>query len=241
MIRPPFNRQGNKYLLLHEIIPLLPKHDLYVEPFVGSGAVFFNKEKTKSVLNDIDKEVVNRLKLLQNASLDISLYSNLDTLEKIKEFYIMPPKNIADKILLAKIKSSCGFNGKPIYNKKIYVKKNPYCITKHLNYYKEKLEDVIITNMDYFEIIKKYDDGNTLIYLDPPYENTKPLFYSECDFDYDLFAERLKIMKSKWILSINDSDEIRELFEIFFIKYVSVKSSWRVEPRKELIVANFPI
>jgi len=240
MIRPPFNRQGNKFLLLNEILPLIPEHNLYVELFVGSGAVFFNKTETNTILNDIDIEVTNRLELLKIAPTNISLYPNLDTIEKTKKFYMQPCQNIVDKIIKAKIKASCGFNGKPLYNGRIYVNKNAYCITKHLNYFKEKLENVKITNMDYFEIMMRNDDINTFFFIDPPYENTFDLMYSNVNFNYDLLAFRLKDIRGKFILTLNDSENIRELFEDFFVKEVVV-NSWHGKKRNELIITNYEL
>ena len=53
-LKPPFCRQGNKYRLRNIIIPMFPQHTIYVEPFAGSSAIFFNKPKLeKNVLNDL--------------------------------------------------------------------------------------------------------------------------------------------------------------------------------------------
>ena len=86
MIKPPFCRQGNKSPILKNIIELVPPHRIYCEPFVGSGVVFFNLPKADiSILNDLDKDVYDRLRLLQKAPLDVTKYENdLNTLEKIK-------------------------------------------------------------------------------------------------------------------------------------------------------------
>ena len=52
-IKPPFCRQGNKYLHRKNIIPFIPPHKRYVELFVGSGAIFYSKEKAQeTILND---------------------------------------------------------------------------------------------------------------------------------------------------------------------------------------------
>ena len=51
--------------IMNQLLDLIPQHSLYVEVFTGSGALFFNKNETKSVLNDLDKDVVYRLKLLK--------------------------------------------------------------------------------------------------------------------------------------------------------------------------------
>ena len=53
MIKPPFNRQGNKYPIIDKLLQYIPPHHIYVEPFLGSGPLFFNKMKAEyNILND---------------------------------------------------------------------------------------------------------------------------------------------------------------------------------------------
>jgi DNA adenine methylase len=78
----------------------------------------------------------------------------------------------------------------------------------------ERLAGVVIENLDWLEFINRYDRPGTLFYLDPPY------FGSEGDYGKALFgrdqfaamAERLTAIKGRFILSINDVPEIRQLF-----------------------------
>src|ERR1700730_701979 len=57
---------GGKQRLSRQIIALFPPHDTYVEPFAGGAQVFFHKEpSTVEVLNDLDGEVVNFLRICQ--------------------------------------------------------------------------------------------------------------------------------------------------------------------------------
>lgn len=54
------NRLGNKEKLAGKIIRHFPKHDIYMEPFFGSGSIFFSKPKVKyNFLNDLDNDVYN--------------------------------------------------------------------------------------------------------------------------------------------------------------------------------------
>ena len=66
-MKTPITYYGGKLSLLPKILPLIPKHDLYCEPFIGGAAVFFAKEKANvEVINDINGEIVNFYKVLQN-------------------------------------------------------------------------------------------------------------------------------------------------------------------------------
>jgi DNA adenine methylase len=245
MIKPPFCRQGNKTPILKEIIELIPQHKIYCEPFVGSAVVFFNLPKVKlSILNDLDKDVYNRLKLLQKAPLDITKYRHdLNTLEKVKDFYEHHNNTINDLLLYHKISACSGFNGKPVKTvKQIYNRYNPAYFLKHLEYYKKMLAGVKITNQDYIKIIVKYDSPDTFFFIDPPYENTDKSFYSDIGMDYHELSFLLQNIKGKFLLTINDSPNIRKIFKPFKIKKINVQSTWRSEKskiRKELFIMNY--
>ena len=244
MIRPPFCRQGNKTPILKDIIEVIPPHKIYCEPFVGSAVVFFNLPKAKlSILNDLDKNVYNGLKLLQKAPLDITKYEHdLNTLEKIKNFYIHHSNTINDLLLYHKIIACNGFSGKPVKTvKQIYQNNNPVNILKHLKYYKQMLTGVKITNQDYFNIILKYDTPDTFFFIDPPYENSIKDFYPDTSINYEVLSFLLHNIKGKFLLTINDSPYIKKVFKGFKIKKIDVAVTWynTKNIRKELFIMNF--
>jgi len=57
---------GNKSMHLKHLLPYIPeKFNRYIEPFVGSGALFLNLEPEKWIINDINKDVICLWKLVQ--------------------------------------------------------------------------------------------------------------------------------------------------------------------------------
>lgn len=45
---------GTKWSIANKIVELMPEHKIYLEPFFGSGAVFFTKTPCNTeVLNDL--------------------------------------------------------------------------------------------------------------------------------------------------------------------------------------------
>ena len=68
MIKTPISYYGGKQNLIKHILPLIPNHVQYCEPFVGGAAVFFAKKPSQiEVINDYDNRVVNFwFVLLQN-------------------------------------------------------------------------------------------------------------------------------------------------------------------------------
>lgn len=55
-MKTPTSYYGGKQNLITTILPLMPTHTTYVEPFVGGGAVFWAKQKSEvEVINDTNR------------------------------------------------------------------------------------------------------------------------------------------------------------------------------------------
>ncbi len=117
----------------------------------------------------------------------------------------------------------------------------------HLKSIHERLQKVTIENANYDYIIKRLDAPETLFYIDPPYwgcENVYgKLIWSKEDF-YTL-KEQLDGIKGKFIVSLNNTPEVRELFKDY--KFQHKKIRWSVNNNaahedhngNELIITNF--
>lgn len=239
-MKPPFCRQGNKMSIIHQLLDLIPQHTLYVEVFTGSGALFFNKEPTKSILNDLDYDVVYRLKVLKKVPLFEK--KEVNDLDEIKKLYDKPIQTLEDAVIHEKIKACNGFYTKPLKpSSKIYTISNPYTIVDNLPIYKNLLKNATITNNDYKIILHKYDSPTTFFYLDPPYENTINNFYDNAIINYEEMRDILLNLKGFFLLSINDSPYIRKVFKDFKIKKISARD-WNMKiekKRKELLIMNY--
>src|SRR5579862_5380885 len=65
-MRTPITYYGGKQRLLKELLPLIPIHRLYIEPFIGGGALFFAKEPSEAeIINDLNGNVTNFYKVVQ--------------------------------------------------------------------------------------------------------------------------------------------------------------------------------
>ncbi len=66
IIRPVLKYPGSKWRLAEWIVSLMPPHKSYLEPFFGSGAVFFNKPPSRiETINDLDGEIVNLFRVIR--------------------------------------------------------------------------------------------------------------------------------------------------------------------------------
>lgn len=110
-----------------------------------------------------------------------------------------------------------------------------------------KITDV--ENMDFADVIQKYDSPSTYIYLDPPYWKTEN-YYSNHDFDRDdheRLANVLDEVKGKFSLSYYDFDLLREWFpedrytwvRKEFAKAAAAKKGEKQNMGEELLIMNY--
>ncbi|MFQ5774009.1 MAG: DNA adenine methylase [Kiloniellaceae bacterium] len=104
-----------------------------------------------------------------------------------------------------------------------------------------RLATVTIENLPYAEFIERYDRPATLFYLDPTYwgcENHygKGLFERA---DFARFAELLRRLKGRFILSLNDVPQVRATFTGFRIETVEMVYKFRGTKRvTELVITG---
>lgn len=107
-----------------------------------------------------------------------------------------------------------------------------------------RLSGVTIENLPWEEYVERYDDEGSFFYLDPPYSGFEK-DYGKGIFspnDFARMADTLASIKGDFILSINDTPEIRHLFERFNIEEVQTTyTAKRGKNRKtqELLIMNY--
>lgn len=218
-IAKPFLKwAGGKGQLINTFEEMFPSElkngeiEIYIEPFVGGGAVFFhvlqNYNIKKAYINDINKELINCYRCIKT---DVGLViDRLESLEKEylscegrNEYYYQVRQRYneiklnghedyekcADFIFLNK---TC-FNGLYRVNKdgKFNVPhgkyKNPLiCDKENLQLCANLLQKTEISFGDYKQVLKNADN-KTLVYFDPPYrpliENNSFVSYDKSGFD----------------------------------------------------------
>jgi DNA adenine methylase len=106
-----------------------------------------------------------------------------------------------------------------------------------------------VENMDFADVIQKYDSPTTYIYLDPPYWKTEN-YYNNHDFDrndHDRLAKVLHGVKGKFSLSYYDFDLLHEWFpeETYrwekkeFAKAAAAKKGTKQNMGEELLILNY--
>lgn len=253
---------GSKGKLAPQIIPFFPSHKIYVEPFLGSAAVFFRKPSVDaSVLNDTNNNIVNLFKNVRD-NLDEMInwcwWTPLAkvTFDTIRKLFDSKHWRELDPFIRA---VAYFYLHQNTFNTKLTTKKfHPGVINKwnresvvyKLYNASEKLQGAILENRDWKELvdIDFYNAKNSFWYLDPPYYKANDSGYYETNFTHqhhwDL-ALGINKLKGKFMISYDDEPEIREYYKNYYItstkpqKYSA--SFGETVTKKEIIITNYPI
>jgi DNA adenine methylase len=174
MIRSPLTYYGRKGTIAPWLIENFPPHDLYVEPFVGSGAVVMTKPKTeKEIICDIDPELVNfHLQVRDNWRLLKSICRH----DFRKEFFLWALDNyktITDPLEAARAYYSTNrqaYRGLP--RTRSWDERKPREFLGGLQRFEaaaNRLAGVAIRCLHYRTALLLHDGPETFFYMDPPY------------------------------------------------------------------------
>ncbi len=111
----------------------------------------------------------------------------------------------------------------------------------------ERMANVVVENQDFETLIKHYDRTDAFFYLDPPYLSTEDMY--EVGFEWDdhvRLRDTLKSIKGKFLLSYNDCEEIRKLYNGFSIfdfsrTHSMVQRYEAGKEYKELLIGNYDL
>jgi len=245
---------GGKNRLAVEIISLLPEHTTYVEPFAGGAQVLFHKAPSRvEVLNDLDFDIVNFFRVCQWHHDELMrLLRYLVVSRKLHGLYAATnPETLTDIQRAARffylLKNSYGglvVNQHFHYGVTQSPNYNPERIPLTIEAVNERLRRVQIECLPYEQVLEKYDRTTTCFYLDPPYYKKFLYKFNLEDHEFVQLAERLKKLKGKFILSLNDHPEVRRIFQDFHVRTTSLVYTAKPGARArygELLIANFTL
>ena len=245
---------GGKSRLSKTIVRKIPAHTCYVEVFAGGASVFFAKEPSPSeVLNDLDRELVTLYRVIKHHPEELYRqykYSLVARAEFDREQQVNP-ETLTDVQRAARylFLQKCAFGGhitgqtfgmsttgKPRFN----------LLTLEGTIEKawQRLINVQIECKDFRDLIPRYDREHTFFFLDPPYWQIPGYKHDFEAQDFVDLAEVLRSIKGRFLITINDTPEIREIFGGFVIEEVSLKYSCcstkegRAKTRTELLIST---
>ena len=244
---------GGKRRLAKDILPVFPEHVCYVEAFAGAAALFFMKPPSKvEVLNDLNGDMVNLYRVVQHHLEEFMRHFKwaLTSREIYGWAKATPPDTLTDIQRAARFfyLQKNGFGGKldSTFGTATTAKPrlNLLRLEEDLSAVHLRLHQVMIERLDWQECVERYDRPHTLFYLDPPYWGTAGYGVDFGLDQYEQMAERLRTMKGKAVVSVNDIPEMRSAFDGLSMKGLSIKytvggAASRNKPSGELLICNF--
>jgi DNA adenine methylase len=253
LIKPFLKWAGGKRQLLSEIKKYIPKGNYtYYEPFVGAGAVLFDLQPKKAIINDFNTQLIltyNAIK--ENVEKLIVLLKGYKKMNNESYYYEIRNldrdsakfnklTNIEKAARLIFLNKTC-FNGlyrvnsQGLFNVPYGKYKNPaICeelILRQINNYLNTNE-IKILNVD-FEQTVLGADKNSFIYFDPPYHSPDKTNFTgyQADGFGEEEQERLRNVMikmtgrgAKCLLSNSDTEYIRELYAHDSFEIISVQA-----------------
>lgn len=184
-LRSPLIWSGGKGKFLDRIFSHFPQHRTFCDVFGGGGSVVLGKRPAYvDVYNDLDGRLANFFRVLSDEEkvkelqkrLENTLYSR-KVWEEAKEFQNKKELSDLDRAYYFFVTNRQSFSGMGEHW--------GYAITTETNYSMKamlfhtginmikkahkRLREIQVENLDFKELILKYDDTRTLFYLDPPY------------------------------------------------------------------------
>jgi len=253
--KSPISYLGGKSLLANKIISLIPEHKCYCEVFAGGAWMLFKKDESEvEIINDINSNLTTFYMVIKHHLEEFircfkwSLTAR-DEFERLKK---ENPETLTDIQRAARfyylLKNGYGSRiVNPVFSVATTKRSsfNLLRIEEDLSNAHLRLSRVFIENQHYEKLIKRFDKPHTFFYIDPPYYNCED-YYGKGIFEKDDFNSLKNILTDidgKFIMSINDTPEIRELYKNFHIKEVNttynVAGAHKKQKVQELLIMNF--
>ena len=212
---------GAKNRIARWICGHIPEHDVYLEPFAGSLAVLFEKERSHiETVNDLNGEIVNFFRVIRDASKELE--KKIEMTPYSREEYENAYLYSDDEIERARrfcVRCWMGFGCSNRYKngfKSGQQARSPNpaeawgMLSQVITLAAERLKGVQIEQLFALELLKRYDTSDVFAYLDPPYlhDTRKNYLYSNemSDREHEELLTVIVNHKGKIMISGYDND-----------------------------------
>jgi len=258
-MRALFPYLGGKQALSRRLLPLIPPHRIYCEPFGGAASLLFAKPRSPvEVYNDLDGELVNLFLVVRDHPREFRerarfiLYSRelyrrwrrefkggkapVDPVERAFRFWYC---------LWATYGADLGSKGWAFSRRGNPRGDRAFRKIEEIEAFSERLKGVYIDHLDFRACFRNWDGPDTFFYVDPPYFGLEPYRVPFSERDHKDLAEILRGARGKWLLTINDHPFIWNLYKGFMAAkattkiYVEKIMGRSRQPFPHLIIINY--
>ena len=217
--RPVYAWPGGKARMLKHLLPQIPEHTCYCEPFFGGGAVFFAHEQSPhEVINDINGELIA---FMRNAKFHLDeLLDQMDLVlnsrQEFEDYLGQPGLTEIQRAARWFIRHRLSFGG---MGKTFAVTRTHSLVSRSqrllaIRAMSHRLDRTHIENRDWAKILELYDAPETFFFLDPPYFDAGGAAYDGWDeLTLNRFAGAVRALKGRWMVTFQDCPEVRAAFD----------------------------
>jgi DNA adenine methylase len=232
--RSPLRYPGGKQKALAQIARMLPGHaGEYREPMVGGGSVYLHAKTIgladRYWINDQFTELYHFWSVVQDPAQCSRLMADLERLrrsfrsaEQIKRYFLQvraeeneDPYRVALLFFFFNRVTFSGTTRAGGFSKSASIRRFTQSSIERLRDLPEGLKGTKITNGD-FERVIQAPGKDVFLFLDPPYFQATKLYGRNGElhqFDHQRMANLLKCTKHRFLITYDDCDQIRELYQ----------------------------
>jgi DNA adenine methylase len=221
-VKPALSWPGGKSRLLKHILPLIPKHACYVEPFAGGLAVLLAKPRSQlEVINDLNGDLVTfyRCVRFHQDVLLTELEFVLNSRQEFFDFRDQPGLTDLQRAARWFFRNKNCFGGanmnslgtSPTTKTGILGSRSARLeAIRALNF---RLDSVGIEHLEWDHCLRLYDRPSTFFFVDPPYTECKVEMYGAwTNTDVQILRQHLCALRGNWLVTLNDTSAIRKIF-----------------------------
>lgn len=213
--------------------------------------LFHKPPSNVEVLNDLDFDIVNFFRVCQWHYEELIRYLRYCLVSrKLHELHLATnPATLTDIQRAGRF----FYLQKNSFGGLILKQQFHYGVTQPSNYNLERIPEIIaqaharlarvqIESLPYEQVLERYDRATTIFYLDPPYWERKLYKFNFTEPQFIDLERRLRTIKGKFILSLDDRPEVRKLFSKFQMQTVDLAYTAKRDTKtrhKELLITNF--
>lgn len=249
---------GSKWGIAKWIIDHFPPHHSYLEPFFGSGAVLFTKDRSRiETVNDLDGDIVNFFDWVRKdpEKLGTAIYwtpyartvyerawaaqnAETDSFQRAVQFCARMMMGHGFRTTGEKVGWKNDVQGREAAYAATYWCKMPQVIAEAA----ERLRGVQIENRSALELIERFNHPNVLIYADPPYvlstRHGKQYRHEMEDSDHVKLLDALLHHQGQVLISGYDCDLYNVALSGWYRDEISVLAQTATK-RREVLWMNY--
>lgn len=241
---------AGKKRLAARLVKLIPPHKVYVEPFAGSAAVFFEKGPVEvEVLGDADPEIASAFKAIKTLTDD-----ELEALRKkdwvgrertFKQLVDARPRSKVEKLYRFLYLSHFSYGklrGKSYNHNADGVEARTI---ERIELHRDRIRAATVRHAHYADLVKEFDGKDTFFFLDPPYPGHN-VEIGEDTFDEVEFRKVLDGIKGRFLVTYGTRGQLNTTgFHVRKIRTPrTIRTMRGVEGPKtlpQLLIANYAI